>query len=266
VEAQTRLICLTLRREVFVDILGPLEQLMTREKSPQVITQRLLKLQTKGTPTHMPAEVCTQPFFHHLPGFSSVALGHLLLLTLGRCRVSGPHDGMLRDTWSCLVHTTIGHAASMFGHPEAAVTHIYLTVLINCSSLARMSHRTYTVFCIRIEIVHKLACASMFALKGVWKRSLCMAYIQAHHQQATHHLDAPASLSVTSLVIPDHSTFSICTCMTSRLFLVSAAQASLIELTQLHCHMMQQQVSVAMSRGACMQQAAPGSQATPHYI
>ena len=56
-EAQTRLICLTLRREVFVEILGPLEQLMTREKSPQVITQRLLKLQTKGTPTHMPAEV-----------------------------------------------------------------------------------------------------------------------------------------------------------------------------------------------------------------
>lgn len=56
-EAQTRLVCLTLRREVFVEILGPLEQLMTREKSPQVITQRLLKLQTKGTPTHMPAEV-----------------------------------------------------------------------------------------------------------------------------------------------------------------------------------------------------------------
>lgn len=60
VEAQTRLICLTLRRDVFVEILGPLEQLMTREKSPQVITQRLLKLQTKGTPTHMPAEVTIQ--------------------------------------------------------------------------------------------------------------------------------------------------------------------------------------------------------------
>ena len=56
-EAQTRLVCLTLRREVFVEILGPLEQIMSREKSPQVITQRLLKLQTKGTPTHMPAEV-----------------------------------------------------------------------------------------------------------------------------------------------------------------------------------------------------------------
>ena len=67
VEAQTRLICLTLRREVFVEILGPLEQLMTREKSPQVITQRLLKLQTKGTPTHMPAEVTppTTPVIAH---------------------------------------------------------------------------------------------------------------------------------------------------------------------------------------------------------
>lgn len=66
-EAQTRLICLTLRREVFVEILGPLEQLMTREKSPQVITQRLLKLQTKGTPTHMPAEVTppTTPVIAH---------------------------------------------------------------------------------------------------------------------------------------------------------------------------------------------------------
>lgn len=75
-EAQTRLICLTLRREVFVDILGPLEQLMTREKSPQVITQRLLKLQTKGTPTHMPAEVCTHAHnpssIPHPPSLSSL--------------------------------------------------------------------------------------------------------------------------------------------------------------------------------------------------
>jgi len=29
-----------------------------------------------------------------------------------------------------------------------------------------------------------------------------MAYIQAHHQQAPHHLDAPMTLSVLSLVIP----------------------------------------------------------------
>ena len=57
VEAITRLVCLTLKRERFVEMLGPLEQLMAREKSPQAVTQRLMKLQTKGTPAHMPAEV-----------------------------------------------------------------------------------------------------------------------------------------------------------------------------------------------------------------
>lgn len=56
-EAITRLVCLTLKRERFVEMLGPLEQLMAREKSPQAVTQRLMKLQTKGTPAHMPAEV-----------------------------------------------------------------------------------------------------------------------------------------------------------------------------------------------------------------
>ena len=36
VEAYTKLVCLTLKRETFTEILGPLEQLMSREKSPQV--------------------------------------------------------------------------------------------------------------------------------------------------------------------------------------------------------------------------------------
>jgi len=36
VEAYTKLVCLTLRRDDFTQILGPLEKLMTREKSPQV--------------------------------------------------------------------------------------------------------------------------------------------------------------------------------------------------------------------------------------
>jgi cGMP-dependent protein kinase 2 len=36
VEASTKLVCLTLKRETFTEILGPLEQLMKREKSPQV--------------------------------------------------------------------------------------------------------------------------------------------------------------------------------------------------------------------------------------
>jgi CRP-like cAMP-binding protein len=36
VEAYTKMVCLTLRRDTFTEILGPLEKLMTREKSPQV--------------------------------------------------------------------------------------------------------------------------------------------------------------------------------------------------------------------------------------
>ena len=121
----------------------------------------------------------------------------------------------------------------MFGHPKPAMTHIYLTVLIVCSSLARMSHRTYTVLCIRMSIIHNqaAACACMSALKGVWKRSLCMAYTQAHHQQAPHHLDAPMTLSVSSLVIPltlqhlplHDKLFVPCTCCTSQLQKIDAA-------------------------------------------
>ena len=36
VEAVTKLVCLTLKRDTFVEILGPLEKIMAREKSPQV--------------------------------------------------------------------------------------------------------------------------------------------------------------------------------------------------------------------------------------
>lgn len=57
VEAITRLTCLTLKRDTFVEVLGPLEQLMRREKSPEVVTTRLMKLEAKGTPGHLPAEV-----------------------------------------------------------------------------------------------------------------------------------------------------------------------------------------------------------------
>jgi Cyclic nucleotide-binding domain len=35
VEAATRVVCLTLRRDTFVELLGPLEEIMSREKSPQ---------------------------------------------------------------------------------------------------------------------------------------------------------------------------------------------------------------------------------------
>ena len=36
VEAHTRLVVLALARNTFVEVLGPLEELMAREKSPQV--------------------------------------------------------------------------------------------------------------------------------------------------------------------------------------------------------------------------------------
>jgi len=60
VEAHTRLVVLALARNTFVEVLGPLEELMTREKSPQVIAQRLSKLQSfsrRGLSTRIPAEV-----------------------------------------------------------------------------------------------------------------------------------------------------------------------------------------------------------------
>ncbi|GBF87745.1 cyclic nucleotide dependent kinase [Raphidocelis subcapitata] len=46
VVAHTRLSCLALGREDFVNMLGPLQRLMEREKSPQVIAQRLNRLAT----------------------------------------------------------------------------------------------------------------------------------------------------------------------------------------------------------------------------
>uniref|UniRef100_A0A7S0V7R7 cGMP-dependent protein kinase n=1 Tax=Polytomella parva TaxID=51329 RepID=A0A7S0V7R7_9CHLO len=57
VEASTRLVCLTLNRDTFTEILGPLEQLMAREKSPQVVAQKMAKLQPRGNTHRPPAEV-----------------------------------------------------------------------------------------------------------------------------------------------------------------------------------------------------------------
>ena len=48
IEASTHLKCLVLARDRFVEILGPLYSIMQREKSPAVVTQRLMKLQTKA--------------------------------------------------------------------------------------------------------------------------------------------------------------------------------------------------------------------------
>ena len=51
VEAITNLKCLTLKRETFIDILGPLQDLMQREKSSHVTESRLALLQAKGAPS-----------------------------------------------------------------------------------------------------------------------------------------------------------------------------------------------------------------------
>ena len=56
-EAVSALVCLTLDRATFTAVLGPLQQLMSREKSAAVVTQRLMKLQSRGGPSRVPAEV-----------------------------------------------------------------------------------------------------------------------------------------------------------------------------------------------------------------
>lgn len=57
VEATAPLTCLTLDRATFTAVLGPLQQLMSREKSAAVTAQRLMKLQSRGGPSRVPAEV-----------------------------------------------------------------------------------------------------------------------------------------------------------------------------------------------------------------
>lgn len=57
VVAITRLVCLTLDRENFISLLGPLEQLMAREKSPHVVGARLMKLASRGGPSRQQAMV-----------------------------------------------------------------------------------------------------------------------------------------------------------------------------------------------------------------
>ncbi|KAG1658436.1 hypothetical protein FOA52_009857 [Chlamydomonas sp. UWO 241] len=54
VEACTKMVVLTLRRDTFTEILGPLEQLMAREKSPQVVAQKMAKLQPRSSHMHRP--------------------------------------------------------------------------------------------------------------------------------------------------------------------------------------------------------------------
>lgn len=53
IEAITKLTCLTLNRETFVEILGPLHDLMQRQKSSDAVKSRLALLQTKGAPSQV---------------------------------------------------------------------------------------------------------------------------------------------------------------------------------------------------------------------
>lgn len=46
-ESVSKVVCLTLDRSTFIAILGPLEHIMQREKSSQVVAQRLMKLQVR---------------------------------------------------------------------------------------------------------------------------------------------------------------------------------------------------------------------------
>lgn len=71
IEAVTKLTCLVLQRQTFVEILGPLQDLMAREKSVEVVAERMNRLQNKGTPGGARAEVhIIRPA--SVTGFSSV--------------------------------------------------------------------------------------------------------------------------------------------------------------------------------------------------
>lgn len=52
VEAVSKLVCLTLDRDTFVEILGPLEQIMAREKSAQVSDGTCQGCDVQSTPDY----------------------------------------------------------------------------------------------------------------------------------------------------------------------------------------------------------------------
>ncbi|PNW74512.1 hypothetical protein CHLRE_12g493250v5 [Chlamydomonas reinhardtii] len=52
VRALTPLVCLTLDRRTFVAVLGPLQDIMAKEKSPEVVNQRMAKLKPQGSAAH----------------------------------------------------------------------------------------------------------------------------------------------------------------------------------------------------------------------
>ncbi|MEW5300411.1 MAG: hypothetical protein WDW36_003342 [Sanguina aurantia] len=112
VEARTRLVCLTLKRDTFTLILGPLKQLMSREKSPQVVAQKMMKLQPRGgSMLRPPAEVLIKRRKKGRNGESWEvvrARGHLdevQELMKGGSKLSDAPDGMSSKEANTLVLT-----------------------------------------------------------------------------------------------------------------------------------------------------------------
>ncbi|GIL65139.1 hypothetical protein Vafri_18948 [Volvox africanus] len=52
VRALSPLVCLSLDRRTFVAVLGPLQDIMAKEKSPEVVNQRMAKLKPQGSAAH----------------------------------------------------------------------------------------------------------------------------------------------------------------------------------------------------------------------
>ena len=65
VKALTDLVCLTLTRQTFVKILGPLQDLMAREKSDEVVQQRMTKLLKQSRNAQMVAKVVIRRYSKH---------------------------------------------------------------------------------------------------------------------------------------------------------------------------------------------------------
>ena len=55
--ADTKLVCLTLNKNDFMELMAPMEELMLKEKSPHVVGARLMKMASSGGPSRQPAMV-----------------------------------------------------------------------------------------------------------------------------------------------------------------------------------------------------------------
>jgi hypothetical protein len=110
VEATTKLKALVLARDRFVELLGPLYSLMAREKSPAVVTQRLMRLQTKVI-KHAKTKA---PVGWTAPEHNSC---HWLLASKAIRLLRGPHG--LKTAACQLTAARHAHASASRGDDEA---------------------------------------------------------------------------------------------------------------------------------------------------